>query len=120
MGNKISKLATVGVVIAVLAAGTLTPRSAAAQMGIQVDGRWVTTRGALALVFRDGSFTTRRSTTSEVLVRGSYDVSGDQLTMRWYSPVTRKEITAYCMQWGAKGLLCDQPGGAKLHIQRID
>ena len=63
-----------------------------------------------ALVFRDGTFTTRRSVTSEVLVRGSYDVSGNELTMRWYSPVTQQEVTARCTQWGAKGMLCDQPG----------
>jgi hypothetical protein len=120
MSNVISKLATVGVAIAVLAAGTLTPRSAAAKMGVQVDGRWVSTRGALALVFQDGSFTTRRSKTSEVLVRGSYDVSGNQLTMRWYSPVTQQEVTARCTQWGAKSMLCDQPGRGELHIQRVD
>jgi len=45
-------------------------------------------------------------------VRRSYDVSGDQLTMRFYFPVTRKEITAYCMQWGAKGLLAISPAEA--------
>jgi hypothetical protein len=72
------------------------------------------------MTFQDGNFITRRSRTGEVLARGTYTATAENVTMEWRSIVTQKRLTATCIAWGAHGLMCEQLGVSDLHFQRVN
>jgi hypothetical protein len=72
------------------------------------------------MTFQDGSFITKRSRTGEVLARGTYTATAENVTMEWRSIVTQERLTAICTLWGTHGLMCAQPGVSDLHFQRAN
>lgn len=83
-----------------------------------MDGSWASTDGVFVASFQGGNFTSRFTRTNEVLAQGSYNVSGDQVTMRWLSVATQQERSATCTMSGADSVHCEQAGGGGFELTR--
>lgn len=89
-----------------------------ARAATPMDGSWASTDGVFVASFQGGNFTSRFTRTNEVLAQGSYNVSGDQVTMRWLSVATQQERSATCTMSGADSVHCDQAGGGGFELTR--
>ncbi len=105
-------LATMAALAAIAVAGCQTA-------GGGVDGRWASDDGVFVATFSDGSFTSRLTSTNEVVAKGSYMSSADGLQLTWLSIVTNEQRSAVCRFVSGNQLACQPRGAQPFSMSRI-
>jgi hypothetical protein len=83
-----------------------------------MDGLWLSTDGVFVANFDRGRFTSRFTSTNEILAQGSYSVAGTAVSMQWMSVATQQQRSASCSFAGADTVNCNQDGGGSFTLQR--
>jgi hypothetical protein len=99
-------------------AAIVVPNAPPASAPTAMDGSWAATDGVFVANFQGGSFTSRFTKTNEILAQGSYQVSGDRVTMNWLSVATQEQRSATCRMTGANSVRCEQGGGGGFDLRR--
>lgn len=83
-----------------------------------MDGMWRSDDGVFVATFRDGSFTSRFTSTNEVLAQGTYTVTGGNVSMQWVSVQAQQKRSASCSFTGTATVSCNQAGGGRFGLSR--
>ncbi len=83
-----------------------------------MDGIWASTDGVFIATFEHGSFTSRFVKTNEILAKGSYSVSGANVTLAWISAQAQAQRSASCTFTAADAVTCNQAGGGSFDMKR--
>lgn len=77
-----------------------------------LSGRWAADDGVFVATFSGGAFTSRLTTTEEVVAEGSYRPTASGVDLSWLSIATNQQRSAVCTFIAANRLSC-QPAGAQ-------
>ncbi len=83
-----------------------------------MDGGWASTDGVFIASFEHGNFTSRFTSTNEILAQGTYSVAGTTVSMQWESVATHQQRAAACTLMSADVVACNQQGGGKFELRR--
>ena len=83
-----------------------------------MDGQWASTDGVFVATFERGRFTSRFTSTNEILAQGSYSVAGTTINMNWISVATKQQRAAACTFMAADVVACNQQGGGSFELRR--
>jgi hypothetical protein len=83
-----------------------------------MDGVWSSTDGVFIASFQSGNFTSRFTSTNEILAQGSYSVAGNIVSMQWMSVATQQRRSATCTIDTPDNVSCNQDGGGRFQLSR--
>jgi hypothetical protein len=83
-----------------------------------MDGVWSSTDGVFVANFQSGNFTSRFTSTNEILAQGTYAVAGGSVTMQWMSVATQQRRSAVCAFNADGNVTCNQDGGGRFELTR--
>jgi hypothetical protein len=83
-----------------------------------MDGNWASTDGVFVASFERGGFVSRFTATNEMLAKGTYTVTGTNVSMNWISVATKQQRAAACTFMSADTVACNQQGGGKFELRR--
>ena len=81
-----------------------------------MDGVWSSTDGVFVASFQSGNFTSRFTSTNEILAQGNYAVSGNIVSMQWMSVATQQRRSATCTINTPDNVSCNQDGGGRFEL----
>jgi hypothetical protein len=87
-------------------------------MATAMDGSWASTDGVFVASFERGTFVSQFTKTNEMLAKGSYTVTGSNVTMNWISVATKQQRSAACTFMSENIVACNQQGGGKFELRR--
>lgn len=103
--------------IAILAALVLAGCQTMAGGGIE--GTWASEDGVSVTTFSDGAFSTRVTSTNEVVAEGQYQVAADGLQLTWFSVVANEQRSAVCRRAERNRLVCQPRNGDSFSMTRV-
>lgn len=95
-----------------------TPMPNPVPVATPMDGVWNSTDGVFVATFEAGRFTSRFTSTNEILAQGGYTVAGGNVTMEWISVATQQRRSAACTFMAGDTVACNQSGGGSFTLKR--
>lgn len=84
-----------------------------------IEGRWASEDGVSITTFEDGRFSTRVTSTNEVVAEGNYTPAADGLQLTWFSVVAGEQRSAVCRYDSPRRLTCEPRGGDPFSMRRL-